>query len=277
MFMESWKFFRAIAKKWAADNGPLMAAGLAFYTTLSFVPLFMVIFLIATQFVGEGPAREELIRRIAVSFDFQTADTVRAMFKSLRNSEAGVITVFSVLIFIFGATKSFRHMSAALNVIWSAAPGPRKNWWSLLWGRLIAVVMVLGVGCFLLVSMVVDALLQLVERAITPLAPGIDIGFWNAVNYLAPLVMFMILFACFYRFLPHSKVRWPEAWMGAGSATVLFSLGRILLAFFFSHSPLVSIYGAVGSFIVVMLWFYFLAQIFLFGAEITWASGKGVL
>ena len=81
-------------------------------------------------------------------------------------------------------------------------------------------------------------------------------------------VLFLLLFAFTYRFMSDGRVRYRYVWGGAAVSAVLFSLGKMAISFYLSYSLLASAYGTAGSLVVFLVWVYYSAQIFFFGAEI---------
>jgi membrane protein len=78
------------------------------------------------------------------------------------------------------------------------------------------------------------------------------------------------VFALIYKTMPRVSIHWRDVWTGALLTSLLFGLGKFLIGLYVSHSGVISGFGAAGSLVVVLLWVYYSAQIFLIGAEFTW-------
>jgi membrane protein len=89
------------------------------------------------------------------------------------------------------------------------------------------------------------------------------------INWLVSLVVVSIFFAMVFRILPDVALRWRDVWLGSAVTSVLFLIGRELIAFYLGRISFVSTYGAAGSLVAVLLWVYYSAQIVLLGAEFT--------
>ncbi len=78
-----------------------------------------------------------------------------------------------------------------------------------------------------------------------------------------------VLFAAIYKVLPEAELSWSDVLIGAVVTALLFNLGKFLIGLYLAHSAVASSYGAAGALIVVLMWIYYSAQIFLLGAEFT--------
>jgi membrane protein len=92
----------------------------------------------------------------------------------------------------------------------------------------------------------------------------------NVLNFAASLGIFTILFAMIYKIMPSAKISWHDVWTGAAVTALLFNVGKSLIALYLAKSDVASGFGAAGSLVILVAWFYYSAQIFLFGAEYTW-------
>jgi membrane protein len=79
-----------------------------------------------------------------------------------------------------------------------------------------------------------------------------------------------VLFALIYKFIPRVHVAWHDVWIGAAVTAILFAIGKLLIGLYLGKSSVASSFGAAGSLVVLMVWVYYSAQIFLFGSEFTW-------
>lgn len=77
-----------------------------------------------------------------------------------------------------------------------------------------------------------------------------------------------------YRVLPDVWIPWRDVMFGAAVTAMLFTIGKMLIGLYIGRSAIASSYGAAGAFVVVLIWVYYSAQIFLFGAEIAYAFAR---
>jgi membrane protein len=92
-----------------------------------------------------------------------------------------------------------------------------------------------------------------------------------AINFLVSFALTTSVFAMIYKVMPRVKVAWTDVWIGATVTALLFTIGKALIGLYIGRSGVTSGFGAAGSLVVTLLWVYYSAQIFLLGAEFTWA------
>ena len=160
------------------------------------------------------------------------------------------------------------ELQNALNRIWKTQRPPSGGIWSTVKDRLLSFGLVLGVGFLLLVSLVVSAGLEGFASWLSAV-----LSQWSAVVFafdmLVGFVIAAVLFALIFKYLPRERVRWGDVWVGSLVTAGLFTLGKVLIIVYLGRASVTSAYGAAGSFLVLMLWVYYSAQIFLLGAEFT--------
>jgi membrane protein len=174
-------------------------------------------------------------------------------------------TALSFLILWISASGAFGELQDSLNTIWDIPP--RKHpWLSMLKSRLLSLSMVLVLGFFMIVSLMVSMLIG----AVADWWMGVGAkALLELVNTLVSLLVFSGLFASVFRLLPDAELRWRDVWPGALVSSALFILGKFALGWYIAHSSFASRYGAAASFVVILFWVFYSAQILYFGAEFT--------
>ncbi len=173
---------------------------------------------------------------------------------------------------LVGATGAFVELQEDLNAIWKATPrGSGVRYF--IRNRLLSFALILALGVLLLSLLILGAILPLANKYLSHVVPAYFhlIGYANIVFSFAITLM---LFAAIYKVLPEAKILWKEVWAGAAVAAVLFSAGRYLIGFYLRKSSFASVYGAAGSFALILFWIYCSAQILLFGAEFSAAHSR---
>lgn len=274
--------------EWSEDGASRLAAALSYYTLFSLAPLLVIIIAILSLFVGGSEkAQAQIMLQIDGMIGEEGAEAVGEMLANAsRNEEAGIIaTVVSVVTLAFAAMGVFGQLYESLNDLWEIHPintkkGVVAGLLYTLQRRFFSFTMVLGVGFLLLVSLVISAGLSAFAEfsaGVLPLPPIV----LQAINFIVSLGVITLMFALLYKVVPEAKIAWKDALIGALVTGLLFTLGKQLIGVYLGRSSTASSFGAAASFIVIMLWVYYSAQIFFLGAEFTqvYAThfGKGIV
>lgn len=262
---------RQIVVSWLGDYVPSMGAALAYYTLFSLAPLLLIVISVAGLVFGQEAARGEIESQLRALMGDGGASAVQGLLASVHKPVEGVAaTLLGVFLLLVGATSVFGELQDSLDRIWRVPAQPMANGWlSLLRARLLSFGMILAIGFLLIVSLVISAVLAMTGRLLEPVFGG-----WylvaSAASALGGLVMVAVMFALIYKVMPRARVHWKDVWIGAVVTATLFTLGKLLIGLYVGRSGVVSGFGAAGSLVVVLLWVYYSAQIFLIGAEFTW-------
>ena len=256
------------------NHTPRLGAALAYYTIFAVAPLLLFATSMAGFFFGERAARKELFSQVYGWVGRDGGQVIQSLVAAAHRPKAGVqATMVAALTLGMGATAVFVELQNSLNAIWGVQRKPGGGTLKFIKNRLVSFAMVLGIGFLLLVSLLLDAGLAAIGRFAASSLPERRL-YWEIVNFLVSLSIITLLFAMIYKLLPDVKIAWRDVWVGALVTAVLFNLGKFLIGYYLGRSSMVSIYGAAGSFIVLLLWVYYSAQILLYGAEFTHAHAE---
>ncbi len=262
---------RAAAEKWNADRAPRLAAALAYYATFSLAPLVIVTIWMASLLFGNSTAQGYLLEQIRQIFGTDSANFVHSMIEARQSSGSTWLGLITLAGLFFGATGLFYGMQDALNTVWRLPPAPPRTFWRALLGivtdRAVSFVMVLASGGLLIAALALGALLTILDPLISVLQPR-SATVLTVVNLLIAFGSTALLFAVLYRILPETRVRWRDVWLGSLSAALLFTVGRFVLNVYLTYVNVRTIFGAASSLVAILIWVYYSAQIFLYGAEV---------
>ena len=263
--------FREAALNWIDDYAQSMGAALAFYTIFSIAPLLLIVIAVAGFVFGEEAARGEIYGQLHGMLGRNGALAVQGLLESAgRRSESVPAAVFGLGVLFVGATSVFAELQDALDRIWHAPQRARHGGlWALLRGRLLSFGMILGIGFLLIVSLAFSAALNALSRWWDPQSHSWT-TFSGASEVMLNVLLVAAVFALIYKAMPRARIAWRDVWVGAAVTALLFLLGKTLIGLYIGRSGITSAFGAAASLIVVLLWVYYSAQIFLFGAEFTW-------
>jgi membrane protein len=264
----TWHLCYDTINEWVSDRASRKGAALAFYTVFSLAPILILSIAIAGLFFGKEAARGEIFGQVKDLLGADAASAVQAMIQSANRPGAGLIaTVIGIVTLCIGATTALAELKDGLDQIWRAPPERTSGFWYFLRKRLLSVGLILSLGFLLLVSLVFSALVSTLARSWGPSdATGTVL---QAVNFLFSFALVTLLFAMIYKILPSVRIAWKDVAIGSIITALLFSVGKALIGLYLGNSAVASSYGAAGSVILVLIWVYYSAQIFLFGAEFT--------
>jgi membrane protein len=259
---------------WNTHEAPRLGAALAFYTILSLSPLVIIVVALAGLIFSRSTAQAHILSQVQGMIGSEGAKAVAAMLANAQRPAAGVLgSVVGILSLLFGASGVFTELRSALNLIWEVKAEQTSGVLALLRERFFSFGMVLSIGFLLLVSLVVSTVLAAVGKFFGGLLP-IPSAVLAVVNFLVSYIGVAVLFGLIFRFVPEAKVRWRNVWPGALMTAMFFTVGKTLIGLYLGKTGVGSPYGAAGSVIVVIVWVYYSAQIFFFGAEFTHAYAE---
>jgi membrane protein len=254
---------------WLKHEGPRLAASLSFYSLLSLAPLVILTIAIASLVFGRSEAQQVLIDEVRDLMGSAGASTVLTVIEHGKEPHAsGMASIIGIVILLLGASSVFGELQSALNKIWDVKPSDDTGFLSLVKSRLVSFALVFGVGFLLLVSLVFSAGLAAFGRSFSAHL-SMPTALLAATNAIVSFAGIFVLIALILRYVPDVQLRWRDVWQGALATAVLFTIGKGLLGLYLGKTAVASAYGAAGSLIVVILWVYYSAMIFYFGAEFT--------
>ena len=270
-FADWWRLVKKAAACWIADYAPSMGAALSYYSVFSLAPLLLIVIAIAGLMFGEDAVRGAVFAQLAGLVGPDAAQAVQEVLARVgdRPAEGIASTVLGIVMLLIGATTVFGELQDALDRVWRAPARDRSGGlWGLLRARLLSFGMILGIAFLLVVSLVLSAAVAALSKW------GSGALGWEVLAQAMDLVTGFVLttgvFAMIYKIMPRVSVQWHDVWLGAFVTAVLFTVGRYLIGMYIGRSGVASGFGAAASLIVVLVWVYYSAQIFLIGAEFTW-------
>ena len=263
---------RMSVKSWLDDYAPSMGAAIAFYTVFSLAPLVMIVIGVAGFFWGEEAVRGELMRQIGGMVGEDGSSAIEGVISSGKQETGQGITaaITSAVVLLVGATTVFAELQRALDRIWEVPAQTQKSGiWNLIRGRLLSLGLVLSLAFLLLVSLIVSSMLSALGGWLGGLMPGWEFVL-HVLNIVVSFSILTLLFAMIFRFMPQAEVAWKDVWTGAAVTALMFELGKFFIGLYVGKASVASSYAAAGSLVVVLIWVYYAAQVFLLGAEFTW-------
>jgi membrane protein len=265
----AYALFKEACSGWVEDHASSLGAALAFYTVFSLAPVLIVAISVAGLAFGQKAAEGEFSRQLQALVGATGTRAIQAIIRSASRPALGIIAgTFGIGTLLAGASGAFVELHDALNKIWRVQRRSESILLGVIRERVLSFGLVLCLGLLLLVSLAVSAALGAVGNFMAPLRPW-HVFLLESVNFLLSLGVIALLLAMIFKYLPDTEIAWSDVWIGAAVASLLLTTGKALIGLYLARSTVVSAYGAAASFVIILTWVYYSAQIFLLGAEVT--------
>jgi membrane protein len=270
-------FLSAVGKNWWDDDCFHWGAALAFHALLSTAPLLFTLVFVAGFFV-EGPAaRTSIHDAVNRNFGAEAAAVVHSVTSSMAAEPANPwAALVAIVLAVFSASALFAQLQRTVNHIWAVEVSPSATWSQTLLRRVLAIAMIVLFGAILLLSVAIAWISAALGRFAGTVLPSTG-WFVTLVDFAGSFLVITLATMCLFRWLPDVRIRWSVALVGAAVTALLFLVGKIAVSYYIRFADVGSAYGAAGSIIVFVVWLYYTAQAFFFGAEFTevWAATHG--
>lgn len=269
-------FFQAL-KELQKDRADLLGAAIAFYATFSLAPIIVIATGIAGYFFGQDIAREHILSELEKFLGSDGAAYIGGILGNMFQPTGNILAaVIGFIVLVFSATLVFVYLRVSIDKIWKNPLSDTAGFWGLIKDSAISFLYVLATGIFVSVTLLLKALLnyfvdyvtEILRMDVSAIAGTLN----NGVTYVITVFIFMVLF----KYLPSNDVAWKHAFHGSVISAFLFIILGIIISFYFERAGIASIYGAAGSLVVILMWISLVAQIFLYGVEVTKVSALSV-
>lgn len=263
------KLLHETLNAWSEHRASSKSAALAYYTLFSLTPIMILAIAVAGYFFGQQAAQGQIVAQIQALVGTSGAQAIQALLVAARDPVSGTLaTIVAIALLIIGSTGVFTELKDSLDDMWGVARARHSTFLLLLKGRLESFGLVMVLAFLLLVSLVINAALPWLEPYLRPILGNLPIPL-STISSIISFILIAFLFAVIYKTLPDAPLSWKDVWIGAVFTAGLFILGKYAIGLYLSYSGVASSFGAAGSVIALLLWIYYSALIFFFGAEFT--------
>ena len=252
------------------DNVFKLSGSLAYFTVFSIGPMLIVMIFFADLFYGREAVEGTVYGQIKGFVGPDAAAQIQQIIKSATLSGKSTITaIVGFLTLLIGATTVFAEIQDSVNTIWNLKPKPKKGWLKMILNRVISFSVVVGLGFILLVSLIVNGLIEGLMDRLQARFPDLTVVLFYVLNLLLTFIVITGLFTVIFKVLPDAKIKWRDVMVGAMTTAILFMLGKFAITFYIGSANVGTTYGAAGSLVVLLIWVYYSSLILYFGAEFT--------
>jgi membrane protein len=269
---DTWSILKQSFSDFIDNKVFKLSAALAFYTIFSLPAMLIIVISVSGVFYGREAIEGTLYQQIAAFVGNDAALQIQQSIRGAALSKSSYFaTIVGVTTLIFGATSVFSEIQDSINHIWKLKAKPRKGkgFIKMLINRLLSFSIVVSLGFLLLVSLLINGLMDALINRLTQIFPDLTVIVVYSFNVLLTFGITSLLFGMIFKVLPDARIAWKHVRAGAFTTAILFMLGKFLIGYYLGHSKLSSTYGTAGSIIVMLLWVYYSAMILYFGAVFT--------
>lgn len=268
-----WTLLRDTVYAYLEDDAPRLGAALSFYVILSLPPALMLITSLLTGFIDAQIVQGQMDSQLHEFLGDRAAAVVLqiaqdAEFRPKANLGYTIIGVVSALVSAMGASV---QLQASFNTIWRVRvrQGRGNVIWNFVKGRLLSMLILLGIGAFVAVGLIVTTILSTLNEYLAQWVSNWSYYSIYIGNFVVSYLLFLFIFAVMFKYIPDIELKWRDVWLGAVVTTLLFGIGRYLIGIYLSRVDVINAYGVAGSLVVLLLWVFYSLQILFFGVEFT--------
>ncbi len=277
MRKRAWPALKTSVVRWNRDDGAMFSAAMAYYSAFALFPVCLVliaVFGLVTKWSGQAQERQRQMFHLLREQIGPWLTEQLQIILSVIQDQAKVGGPLGLLVLLIAAIGIVLQLEAMFDRIWNTPNPVHKSWlaavWSAVFGRCVAMLMLLGVGMLLVVLFAANMVLFGIKAYVMALPVGP--GAWHTIQTLFIITGNTLLLGLVYKAIPKAPVRWREAFCGSLLVASTWQIGQYLLALFVigeKYSP----YGVIGSLVAVMIWFYYASAAVFLGSEFVHALG----
>jgi membrane protein len=253
-------------KKWFSDDIPMHGAALAFYTIFSLAPILFIALSSIAWVYDDYTAMTQLRQLVENYLNPELATTVISILEEIDIHPGLTMPIIGGITLVFASTTAIAQLKSTLNSIWKVKTKEGKGVWQFIVDRALSLVLVLSITLILAASVTIDALLYTVTPLFESELP-FNVGVTAVLNEILLWTSTYVLFYVILKMLPDVSIPWKEVAFGALITTVLFMLGKWIIGWYLASFVSYDVFGAAGTFVVLLIWVYYNAQVIFLGAE----------
>ena len=265
----AWRILADAFNRYVMEGGMTHGAALTYYAVFSIGPLLLIATAMAGWVFGEAQANEELRDKLIEMFGPDTAWTIEGLLSGVRaRTGSGLAASIGVVVLLYTSSSVMRQLKESMNFIWRVPHMKEASWWMWVEHYLVSLAGVLVAGLLLILSLVTTTVLAVMKKYVPDELPYSS-TFLFSLEFGITLVMVTVVCALIFKLLPEAKVLWRYVWLGAFGTALLFAIGKLGMGLYLGWLSAESFYGAMSSFMILLFWMYFSAQVLVIGAYFT--------
>lgn len=259
-------------------NDPLRLAGAtAFFTTFALPPIFIILIQLFGLIFNSAEVSTKLFSQVQSLIGKEGTEQLHNILTGFQQlAHNWLITIGGFLFLIFVATTLFNVVGNSLNQLWNIRLENRPGIKFRLTLRIKSIAVIVITGLLLLAQLLASGLQALLAGYLDDIWSGFNSLAYKTITQLIFVVIVTGWFMIVFRYLANAHPSWKVAYAGGLFTGILFTIGKIILGLLLTFSNLKTIFGAAGSFVLILLFVFYSAFIFYYGAAFTkaWADYK---
>lgn len=265
-----WEILKKTVKEYKIQEAMNYSSSIAFYLIFSLPAILVITVSVASSAYADEVVRINLIQQFQNLFGTESAEVIDRILSNAEGIGSSIITkIIGLVTLLISATTVFAALQDGLNSVWGLESKPEKNLFNFIKNRLLSLAMAISVGFLLLISLGIDTFLSLSDEILINTFSESIFNLVTVLNVVFSFIIITLVFASILKILPDAKIGWKDVLSGALLTTVMFSIGKYAIGYYLGTSNLMNVYGAAGSFVLLLVWVYFSSMILFFGATYT--------
>ncbi|OYU79150.1 MAG: ribonuclease BN [Flavobacterium sp. BFFFF1] len=275
MAKSGWELLKTTFNEFNDDNAIKLSASLSYYTVFALPPLIILILAITGFFFGQEAVTGQFFGQINGLVGNEAAAQIQETIKNIHLSGSNTFaTIFGVIMLVIGASGVFAEIQSSINFIWGLKAKPNRGVMKFVKNRLMSFSMIAVMGFLLMVSLVVNTVMDLLNAKLAIYFPDVTVYLFYVLNIIILFLTTTTLFSVIFRTLPDGTISWRDSFIGSAFTSIFFMIGKFAISTYLGTSTVATVYGAAGSVIIILVWVYYSAIILYFGAEFTKVYAK---
>lgn len=252
------------------SNPLLLASSTSFFSLFALPPILIILISILGLVVKPDMLRGELFATLSSVFGEESAGTVNMIFKNFRAmGDRPLTSALGFVFLVFVATTLLGLIKRSINQLWHLRVRGGGSLRAALAGRGLSFLIVVASGILFLFSLLADAFLAFLGNYLHELFSGKEILIVKSINALFSVLSITSWFSVIFKFLPNARIGWKPALAGGFFTALLFSAGKFILGKVLVEGNIGEVFGPSGSVILLLLFIFYSALIFYYGAVFT--------
>jgi membrane protein len=260
-------------KEYFSHNPFSLAAALSFYSLIAFPSFVILLVFLSAISASQNSLSPPIYSQIENFFGKDARDLLSQIFQNLPPlRELKFVSLITFFAFLFGGLGFFEQLQTAFHTFWGIRIKKKLGFKGYLKNQLFLLGTMISCGALFMASAMTEILFSQLSNLFSQI--HILQKFLPLMGFTLGILLMMMVFTFFYKFLTQAYIEWKEALFGASITTILFTIGKYISVLLLSHNATLSSYGAASTIVIFLLFVYYSSQAIFIGAVATKIHAK---